>query len=410
MKLDKHISDLLHQYDCVIIPEFGGFVSNYQPAKLDEQKHIFHPPSKAILFNKNLINNDGLLASRIAQAEHLEYDAANGKIKAYVKDAKATLDAGKQLEIEKVGLLYFDGERNIQFVADRDANFLMEAFGLNSIFAAPLPAEIAKEEPVIQPQLEKVPAETEILPETKVINITAPIAQPKNQEEKITVQVFPATKPVAKNTEESTSEEKEEDAPVVVRKNRWAWVAAASLTLMVGLGGTYLYKSHYTGQSISAQTFRLFDLTDWNTPTYHPTTYLANDDVAEDLDPLAVYEQPESVTEINVSFLDELESLVTVRLREPAKAKVDNTYVEEVSEVPLKQKKYHVIGGCFSEEANAEKLVQMMKDLGYNSHIVDHHKGLYRVAIHSYASRSEAKSILGDIREKANVKAWILKK
>ena len=39
MDITKYISDLLYRYDCVIIPGFGGFITNKIGAKLDEKKH-----------------------------------------------------------------------------------------------------------------------------------------------------------------------------------------------------------------------------------------------------------------------------------------------------------------------------------------------------------------------------------
>ena len=57
-KIDKHINELLYNHDCVIVPEFGGFVTNYASAKIHPVQHTFTPPSKNIVFNKNLKNND----------------------------------------------------------------------------------------------------------------------------------------------------------------------------------------------------------------------------------------------------------------------------------------------------------------------------------------------------------------
>ena len=69
--LDKYIVQLLHHHDCVIIPEFGGFVAQYKPASLDRVTGFYSPPSKQILFNINLKNNDGLLANKIAQEQDI---------------------------------------------------------------------------------------------------------------------------------------------------------------------------------------------------------------------------------------------------------------------------------------------------------------------------------------------------
>ena len=72
--------NVLQKKDCVIIPDFGGFVANYLPARLDETSNRIFPPSKHLLFNKNLINNDGLLAHRISAEEGVSYESALEKL------------------------------------------------------------------------------------------------------------------------------------------------------------------------------------------------------------------------------------------------------------------------------------------------------------------------------------------
>ena len=41
MRIDEHISGLLYDHDCVIVPDFGGFVGNMRPARLDGTRHRF---------------------------------------------------------------------------------------------------------------------------------------------------------------------------------------------------------------------------------------------------------------------------------------------------------------------------------------------------------------------------------
>ena len=67
--ISKYISELLFLHDCVIIPEFGGFVGNNKSAVLNEITGTIFPPSKEILFNPNLKSNDGLLINKISISE-----------------------------------------------------------------------------------------------------------------------------------------------------------------------------------------------------------------------------------------------------------------------------------------------------------------------------------------------------
>ena len=100
--ISKHIFELLHEHDCVIIPDFGGFVANYLPARLDELNNRVFPPSKHLLFNKNLINNDGLLAHRISSEEGVSYESALEKLAAYAK----ALEETKGIKIDRTGIIW----------------------------------------------------------------------------------------------------------------------------------------------------------------------------------------------------------------------------------------------------------------------------------------------------------------
>ena len=66
MILANYIKDLLYRYDCVIIPNFGGFITNKISAKFNVDSSCFYPPSKQIAFNSHLKGNDGLLANYIS--------------------------------------------------------------------------------------------------------------------------------------------------------------------------------------------------------------------------------------------------------------------------------------------------------------------------------------------------------
>jgi nucleoid DNA-binding protein len=130
MKVDKHISELLYQHNCVIVPNFGGFVTNYSAAKIHPTQHTFTPPSKNIVFNKNLSSNDGLLANRIASDSKTSYPDALSTISEFVTVTNTQLKKGEKVIINEVGTFHLDVERNIQFVP-ATTNYLIDAFGLN---------------------------------------------------------------------------------------------------------------------------------------------------------------------------------------------------------------------------------------------------------------------------------------
>lgn len=144
MKIEEHVSELLFEHDCVIVPDFGGFVCNYSPARIDPVKHLFEPPAKRILFNKGLTRNDGLLAHHIAGKLRLPYSDALEAISEEVARCKETIEKEKRLTLEEIGLLYLDEKGNLLFQQDNKINYLQESFGLATFYH--LPAETANAE------------------------------------------------------------------------------------------------------------------------------------------------------------------------------------------------------------------------------------------------------------------------
>ena len=55
------INELLFEKNSVIVPGFGGFELQQQPANIDHIKSTISPPNKVPSFNKNLTINDGCL-------------------------------------------------------------------------------------------------------------------------------------------------------------------------------------------------------------------------------------------------------------------------------------------------------------------------------------------------------------
>lgn len=72
MDIAVYIRELLLDHDCVILPDFGGFIGNYVPAHYDSSNN-FYPPTKQISFNKQLCHNDGLLIGKVSKSLTLNY-------------------------------------------------------------------------------------------------------------------------------------------------------------------------------------------------------------------------------------------------------------------------------------------------------------------------------------------------
>ena len=131
--IDSHISYLLHLNDCVIIPDFGGFVANYQSAKIDPVINLMHPPKKHIVFNKSLQNNDGLLVNELASFEGISFKNAQKEIQAYVNDLKDEILLHKKVVIEGVGTIIQSSDQTLLFVQDLTTNHLLSSYGMSTL-------------------------------------------------------------------------------------------------------------------------------------------------------------------------------------------------------------------------------------------------------------------------------------
>ncbi len=122
----------------MIVPGLGGFVGNYQPAKIHPTSYIFNSPAKSIAFNVNLRNNDGLLLNTLVLEEQVSPQYAELQIKQFVDQIQDALRDHKPVKLPGIGRLTVDVENHIQFIPDNSQNFLTNAYGLYSFTAPPV--------------------------------------------------------------------------------------------------------------------------------------------------------------------------------------------------------------------------------------------------------------------------------
>tara|TARA_R110002072_G_scaffold216577_2_gene373908 strand:+ start:1337 stop:2293 length:957 start_codon:yes stop_codon:yes gene_type:complete len=135
MILANYISDLLYRYECVIVPDFGGFVTNRIGAKINENDNTFNPPSKQITFNSHLTVNDGLLANYIASSENISFEKASNAIALSVIKWQNELQT-KPLEIGSIGVLSLNENGQLIFEPNYSTNYLAASFGLSTVESA----------------------------------------------------------------------------------------------------------------------------------------------------------------------------------------------------------------------------------------------------------------------------------
>ena len=131
----NYISELLFLHDCVIVPEFGGFVGNKKSAQLNKTTGSLTPPSKQILFNINLSTNDGLLITYIANQEGITQKIAKNHVELFANESNTKLSTSKILRIEKIGLFIVGKEGHIVFTQDTSINYSLDSFGMQPTYS-----------------------------------------------------------------------------------------------------------------------------------------------------------------------------------------------------------------------------------------------------------------------------------
>lgn len=102
-ELVKHIEILLLSKDCVVVPDFGGFVAHHVCAHYEENDSLYYPPLRTIGFNPQLKLNDSLLVQSYVDAYEMSYPDALNLIENEVNEMRQRLENDGFLEMEGLG-------------------------------------------------------------------------------------------------------------------------------------------------------------------------------------------------------------------------------------------------------------------------------------------------------------------
>jgi nucleoid DNA-binding protein len=134
-QLFSHIEFLLHDYNCVIIPGFGGFVLN----TISPQKNgiaEFQAPACELAFNRDLTHNDGLLAQSYMKNSSMTFESVMQKIEQDVHSLKQQLRERRHVDMGKLGSFDMHGDRRFVYTPGTFVRPVL--FGLTSVALKPL--------------------------------------------------------------------------------------------------------------------------------------------------------------------------------------------------------------------------------------------------------------------------------
>jgi hypothetical protein len=333
-------------YDCVIIPGLGGFVCNERTAWYDEDREEMVPPSRDVLFNPNLVHNDGLLAQEIMRANGLDYSDAMKLVESEATKMIKELKNGSPIEIPKVGRLYTGEDGVIRFLPDAELVRMLGSFGHSRISLATI--NISSDKPaIVEPIIDEPVIESsdhENTPEQKVI-------------------------------------------PFRIRLARVAAVIAIPLALV---GAWMLTEPEPSNTLMSVfPSLNTESIISSFTPS-DGTTLISSNDALDDIDNgLVINYEPDPIIEAP--------SLTT-----------EKPIIAEVT--APKQINFMIVGGAFSKEKNAKKLAKTLLKEGYlpTQHFQSRNN-LYLVALGEFETERAARIALTNARESGRISTWLKK-
>lgn len=412
----KYLAQEIRYHDCLIIPEFGGFIGSYESAYYDQSHRKYFPPSKALIFNPNLKNNDGLLATLIKDGEGISYISALTVIENTVELWKKSIENGERIEIADFGYIYKTKLGHIQFYQNKAINLYPGSFGLSAVTAAG--AKVSDVFEKVQPKedLEQPKVEER---KPKVVKTTKKDVQPK---------VAPVIQLSSKDQIQEEEGETKEEVVIIhpaaskFRVQRKYLVAASFIPFLFYSVWIPLKTDFAKTGKIQVSDFNPF--TGSKQAKYEQRSTYLLDYEEEEFIPVEEYLRTLPEDTKSFSYPYDEDCFIPVKLEgqspilnELGKAKVEEAEIKKEEplkvepikkEGPISKGSYHIIAGCFVEESNANKLVQSVQAKGYKAMILDKHKGLYRVSASRFSSKSEAIQARSKMNDKG-ISGWILK-
>ena len=346
-------------YDCVIIPELGGFVCNERTAWYDEDKEEMVPPSRDVLFNPNLVHNDGLLAQEIMRAKGLDYSDAMKLVESEANNMIEELKSGRPIEIPRLGRLYTSDDGLVRFLPDAELVRMLGSFGHSRIPLAML--EISSDQPEIVAHI-----------------IDEPDISPSDSKDNM----------LDKDAKDAKDVKDAKEPKVIPFRIRLARVAAV-IAIPLALGGAWMLTEPVSSNTLMSvfPSLNSESIISSFIPSDKTMLDISNEATEEIDDGLDIKYAPDPIDVVPASS-------------------IETPIVEEV--IAPKQINFLIVGGAFSIEENAKSLAQTLRKEGYSptQHFQSHNK-LYLVALGEYESERKARAAMTKARESGRTATWL---
>lgn len=357
IELAQHIEALLLENDCVIVPDFGGFVAHYAPATYVKEENLFLPPTRIIGFNPQLKLNDGVLVQSYMSAYDTSFADATRMVEREVKALIRLLHEEGKAHLENIGEIHYNIYGNYEFVPFDHKITTPFLYGLDSFEMRELSALQRKERVLIPANLTKEKKNYEIhVSRTLLRNVAAMVA--------VIVMFFAFSTPV-ENT--------------YVEENNYAQLLPSELFEQI------------EKQSVAVN------------PVQVKTTKAVHN--------------PKSTTgsQTKTTTIDKPQTSKPIVVKEVKVVKPEATAPVPASVKPVVQAKadlpFHIIVAGGIGMKDAELIANQLREKGFSEAKALNSDGKVRVSIRSFASRAEATKQLLELRKNETYKnAWLLAK
>ncbi len=365
IELSRHIEILLLKNECVIVPDFGGFMTHHVCASYSEQEHLFLPPMRTLGFNPQLRMNDSVLVQSYVEAYDISYPEALRRIEEEVEEVKEVLSQKGTYTMNDLGELTINQEGNMEFTPCQAGILSPELYGLADFSFKTLKNSKLAETTAEVTELKNVKVEEKV--EDKVED---------QQEEKVE----------SPTLLDFTGEEAEEENDSVNIKMSWirnVGAVAAAIVAFFLLSTPVVNSELGTSTMTNLQNHILYKLIpqDTNVMKAEPVEAKIDNKIAVKE---VVADKDKETAQVNEKKAD---SIVT------------------------KKDVYMIIVASQVKKSNAENYVEQLHKNGYPQAEIFIHNNVVRVTCGQFDTEAEAYKILNKMTSKEEfADAWVFKK
>ncbi len=388
--VEKHLKELLLDFDCVIVPNFGGFIATYMGSEISIAKNKITPPRKQIAFNDKLTTNDSLLIDYIADNENSSILDAYNAVDSYVAEIKNQVKENAQYTIESLGRIYLNEDGNYNFEQYLRFNYLKESFGLPDLYFKPIDRTL----------------ESKTLFKTKKPKLMASTNYNELEDDDESVNQYASDEEMEEVDLDEFGREKQQKKS----ENLAIYYVMAIIALVITAGTAYYL-------NMDKQTFAI--------GSFSPLSIFGRGEIAsstdvdnnkllpsesEDEQPAdgeATGEQTDTYTPPAEQSLpeDEPTNLASQNVVLPVQVNIDPQNI-----ITDRTGRFYIVAGGFKSKNKAARLLSEMINAGNSSKIIDSYdeKGVYRVTVADYSTYDEAQAQKKSFIDAYGDELWVL--